>query len=130
MSGTELVEKMKAYLQSQFPGNEISEELDASRDVIELRVLEPDGRTLVAEVSSSHSDGPVAKEIARSLERWGLAQALREHLRILVTPQGLEPLPWKQLAADRDVVEETSEGSFPASDPAGHSAATPEQRRR
>ncbi|HJS74254.1 MAG TPA: hypothetical protein VJ921_08215 [Vicinamibacteria bacterium] len=121
---------MKAYLQAEFPGNEISEELDASRDVIELRVQEPDGRTLLAEVASSHTEGPDAKTIARALDRWNLAQALRDHFRVLVTPQGLEPLPWKQLAADRDVVEEMSEGSFPASDPAGHSAATPEQRRR
>lgn len=130
MSEIELVEKIKVYLKGHFPGNEITEELDASRDVIELRVHEPDGRTLVTEISSRDAEGPGAKEIARSLEQWGLAGALREQLRILVTPQGLERLPWKQLSADRDVVEETSEGSFPASDPPGHSAATPEQRRR
>ncbi len=131
MSGTatELVEKMKTYLHDQFPGQEISEELDASRDVVELRVQEPDGRTLLAEIPSKHLEGADGKEIVRSLDRWHLADELREKLRIQLTPAGLEPLPWKQLAADRDVVEEASEESFPASDPPGHSRATPEQRR-
>jgi hypothetical protein len=129
MSGIELVDRMKEYLGLQFPGDEITQELDASRDVIEIRVLEPDGRTLLAEIASNDADGPDATTIGRALDRWNLAQALRDHLRVLVTPQGLEPLPWKQLAADRDIVEFTSEESFPASDGPGHSAATPERRR-
>jgi hypothetical protein len=129
MSGTELVDSIKAYLEREFPGDEITQELDPSRDVIEIRALEPDGRTLLTEIASSHSEGRDAEQISRAIEGWNLAEALREHLRILLTPQGLEPLPWKQLAADRDVVEEASEESFPASDPPGHSRATPEQRR-
>jgi hypothetical protein len=129
MSGIELVEKIKRYLQAQFPGNEITEELDASRDVIEIRVHEPDGRTLLAEIASNDTEGPDATTIGRALDRWNLAQALRDDLRVLVTPQGLEALPWKQLAADRDIVEVTSEESFPASDAPGHSAVTPERRR-
>ncbi len=65
MSGTatELVEKLKTYLHDQFPGQEISEELDASRDVVELRVHEPDGRTLLAEIPSKHLEGADGKEI-------------------------------------------------------------------
>jgi hypothetical protein len=129
MRETELIEALKAYLQREFPENEITEELDASRDVIEFRVREKGGRTLLAEVASHHAEGPDAKTIARALDRWGLAHAMREYLRVLLTPQGLERLPWKQLAIDRDVVEEMSEESFPASDPPGHSAATPQRRR-
>ncbi len=120
---------MKSYLHERFPGREVSEEMDPSRDVVELRVQELDGRTLLAEISSKHLEGADAKAIAGSLEKWNLAQEMRDNLRVLVTPRGLEPLPWKQLAAERDAVEEASEESFPASDPAGHSAATPERRR-
>jgi hypothetical protein len=131
MSGVaiELVEKVKSYLQEHFPGREVSEELDPSRDVVELRVSEPDGRTLLAEIPSKHLEGADAKAIAGSLDKWNLAQEMRDNLRVLVTPGGLEPLPWKQLPAERDGVEEASEESFPASDPVGHSAATPERRR-
>lgn len=129
MAANELIEQTKTYLKGQFPGHEISEELDPSRDVVELRVPGPDGRTFLAEIPSKHLEGADAKAIARSLDKWNLAQEMRDNLRILLTPAGLEPLPWKQLAAERDAVEAASEESFPASDPAGHSAATPERRR-
>lgn len=119
----ELVAEMRSYLQRSFPGHEVREEWDRSRDVLEIRIRRPgSSSTLLVEIPSEVFPHLSDRDLRRSLDEWNLERVLREHFRVLVTPRGLEPLPWKQLAAEKDIVEETSEESFPASDSPGHSA--------
>jgi hypothetical protein len=129
-SEAELVAEMASYLRDRFPASDVRENRDRSRDVLELRIREPGrGLTLLVEIPSGVLTDLCTGDLARSLDDRQLAPTLREHLRVRITAGGLEPLPWKQLEAERDIFEETSEASFPASDSPGFSAVTPGEPR-
>lgn len=114
-------EQIASYLSERFAGHEIVEEWDRSRNVLVLK-LARGRRTMLAELTPELLEKAKEEDLSPRLDEWDLPGSLRKHFRVLVTPEGLEPLPWKQLPSVLSSAEEASWESFPASDPPPNSS--------
>lgn len=118
-----LIERMKAYLEASFPSHAVSWEWDTARRAVVFRIARH-GKTMLVELSDEVRGEVGASVWIERIARWDLCSRLREHPRILVTPRGLKPLPWRQLAPQRGVIDEEIRETFPASDASSPSSIT------
>jgi hypothetical protein len=127
-SEAELVTELVSHLKQLFPDADVEESWDRGRDVLEIRVRPGENRTFLVEVSGDSLEALCRSGLSHLLAERKLPELLSEHFRVQLTPDAIEPLPWKELPKERDGVDEVSEESFPASDAPGHSAIAPEKR--
>jgi hypothetical protein len=124
-SEAELVSELVSHLKRLFPDAGVEESWDRARDVLEIRVRPGENRTFLVEVPGEALEALCRTGLSPLLEERKLPELLSEHFRVQLTPEGIEPLPWKELPIQRDSVDEVSEESFPASDAPGHSSIAP-----
>lgn len=111
-----MTEQVSGYLESRFPSHELTREWDPSSRLFVFRLTDGE-KAMLLELSSEVVENADDRPWGERLEEWKLPSQLRDHSRLRITPTGLEPLPWKQLASKEDPLDERVRESFPASDP-------------